>query len=319
MSQRKKILAYTIKLSVGVLCFGIIYFRMRSAFGNNASVFGFLNDPVSLWLLAACCLFMPVNWGIEAYKWRLITKGVEPIGFWRAYGSVMAGVCTGNLAPGRSTEFVAKILFFKPENRALISVLHFVNGMLQLSVTIVIGVLAFMVRIGDTGQAGPMIYGILLFSGLLLLLFLLVIFRFRALQSWLFSLKWLRPYKPEEPVELPLRRLLMLFVCSVWRYTVFVIQFFLLFACLQVETPMSSFLCSVGIYFMLTSIVPMISIIEPAIRAAIALFVFNMSDEESVKLVTISTLLWLINIVLPSLIGYIIILKEKFVIKTKFT
>jgi hypothetical protein len=55
----------------------------------------------------------------------------------------------------------------------------------------------------------------------------------------------------------------------------------------------------------------MISFIEPAIRAAIALFVFNNASDNTVIVVMSTTFLWIINVVIPSLIGYIIILKEK--------
>ena len=147
----------------------------------------------------------------------------------------------------------------------------------------------------------------------------MVIFRFEKIQSLIFSWKWFSRHKPEKPVGLIPRQLLILFTASLFRYGIFVIQFYLLLRALQVETPMISFLCSVGIYFMLTSIIPMISVIEPAIRAAIALFVFQAADQDTAKVITVSTLLWLINIVLPSLIGYVIILKEKFIINTKLT
>ena len=68
---------------------------------------------------------------------------------------------------------------------------------------------------------------------------------------------------------------------------------------------------SIAAYFMLTSLIPMISVIEPAIRAAIALFVFNSNSDNSVTIVLSSTFIWIINVVIPSAIGYMIILKEK--------
>src|SRR5688572_30961137 len=81
-------------------------------------------------------LLIPVNWGIEAYKWKLITAPIQWVSYKTATKSVYSGVCLGNLAPGRATEFLAKIIFFKIENRPKISVLHFVGGMFQLSITI---------------------------------------------------------------------------------------------------------------------------------------------------------------------------------------
>jgi hypothetical protein len=59
----------------------------------------------------------------------------------------------------------------------------------------------------------------------------------------------------------------------------------------------------------------MISFIEAAVRAAIALIVFKGFDIPEVDLVLAAVMLWLINIVLPSIAGYIIILKENFEFK----
>jgi hypothetical protein len=73
---------------------------------------------------------------------------------------------------------------------------------------------------------------------------------------------------------------------------------------------------SIAAYFMLTSLIPMISFIEPAIRAAIALFVFNNAGDNTIIVVLSSTLVWIINVIFPSIIGYIIILKEKLDFKT---
>ena len=56
----------------------------------------------------------------------------------------------------------------------------------------------------------------------------------------------------------------------------------------------------------------MISFIEPAIRAAIALLVFSSLNVPEMALVITAVLLWLMNIVVPSVIGYAIIVKEKF-------
>ena len=56
----------------------------------------------------------------------------------------------------------------------------------------------------------------------------------------------------------------------------------------------------------------MISFIEPAIRAAIAVLVFGGTEINEVSLVVTAVMVWLINIALPSIVGYIIIVKEKF-------
>jgi hypothetical protein len=99
---------------------------------------------------------------------------------------------------------------------------------------------------------------------------------------------------------------------SAFRYFVFTSQFVLIFKLFfggPIDLPL---MASVFIYFLLTTVLPMISVIEPAIRAAIALLVFGNSGISQVSIVTIAVLVWFINIALPSLFGYFIILGEKF-------
>jgi hypothetical protein len=105
--------------------------------------------------------------------------------------------------------------------------------------------------------------------------------------------------------------LLKLVVLSMMRYFVFSLQFYLVYRVLSLPMPVMQMASSIAVYFMLTSLIPMVSFIEPAIRAAIALFVFNQVNDSYISVVLSATLLWFINVVLPSVIGYLIILKAK--------
>jgi O-antigen ligase len=105
--------------------------------------------------------------------------------------------------------------------------------------------------------------------------------------------------------------LLKLILFSIIRYLVFTTQFYLIYNALSPQNDMVQTFMSIAAYFMLTSLIPMISFIEPAIRAAIALFVFNNAADNTIIVVLSSTFVWIINVVIPSIIGYIIILKEK--------
>jgi hypothetical protein len=105
--------------------------------------------------------------------------------------------------------------------------------------------------------------------------------------------------------------ILKLISFSIIRYFVFTMQFYLIYNALAPQNDILQIFMSIATYFMLTSLIPMISAIEPAIRAAIALFVFNNNGDNTIIIVLSSTFVWIINVVVPSAIGYIIILKEK--------
>jgi len=107
LNKHKKIISIVIKLLIGVACFALVYFRLKSDFTPNSLQLLYQNvfSGSGFIYLLICLALIPVNWGIESYQWKLITWPVEGINFSTAQKSVYSGICLGNLAPGRATEF----------------------------------------------------------------------------------------------------------------------------------------------------------------------------------------------------------------------
>src|SRR5690606_4925553 len=132
---------FIIKLFVGVGSFVFIYTRLKNDLTPDKIqlLYNSLFSPTALFYLSLVLCLIPINWGIESYKWKLITAPIQWVSYRTATKSIYSGLCLGNLSPGRATEFLAKIIYFKIDNRPKITVLHFVGGMFQLSITIVAG------------------------------------------------------------------------------------------------------------------------------------------------------------------------------------
>jgi hypothetical protein len=304
-----------VKILIGIGSFLFIYYRIKDDLSteNLLLLKNSFSQPAAYFLLLFCLLLIPVNWGIESYKWKLITNPIEEISFKTATKSVYAGLCIGNLAPGRATEFLAKILFFKADNRPTITLLHFVNGMFQLSITILLGLFALIFKFDSSnGLSNIQFLSIGIFCMLLLAFFLMFVFKFNTLQKWVFGLFKRSLAAKSLPYSFTKNSIGTLFLLSVIRYFVFTTQFVLILKLFYGEMITTPILASVCIYFLFTTVLPMISFIEPAIRAAIAILVFKNTGISEISLVVTAVLLWLINIVLPSIFGYIIILREKF-------
>ena len=158
MIKPKKILAIGIKLLICVISFYIIYARLNSTPHLKEQLAVWFLEPRLYLILAGTLLLMPVNWGIESYKWKLITSTVEPVSYSTAVKSVFSGICVGNIAPGRAMEFLAKIFFFKPGNRPVITVLHFINGMFQMLITVMFGVVAVAGKFNTTTSPAPVYF-----------------------------------------------------------------------------------------------------------------------------------------------------------------
>lgn len=314
MSKVKKILSPLIKVVLGLACFSVIWYRLAPEFSaQNLTLLSHqIFTPKGFWCLIAALVLIPVNWGIEAYKWQLITKPVQAITYQRATRSVYAGVCVGNLAPGRATEFLAKIFFFDAEKRSQVTVLHFVGGLFQLSITIIAGFAALYTQVHLlAGNLKWLQYLLPVLGGILILALIAGVWKINFLLQY--ASKRLNRNQETAPLTYQFTgsQLFQLFVFSALRYVVFLAQFYFLLALLS-NSPIANILSGIALYFLITTILPMFSAIEAAVRAAVALVVLKDSGISATGLALSSVLLWIINIIVPSIVGYVFLIRENF-------
>ena len=289
----------------------MIYSRLSQIPELSTQLLSWLHQPLIIFVLVASCFLMPINWGIESYKWKLVTQQVESIPYTTALKSVFMGICLGNIAPGRAMEFLGKIYFFKSQNKPSVTILHFINGMFQMLITVLVGISAIAYKFQLVHSSPQLVYSIIIFGVVLIIFFCLAILNVSTIQRKLKFIKWFKFSDSTQQLSFSKMLLLKLVVLSMLRYLVFSFQFYLVYRVLSLPMPVMQMASSIAVYFMLTSLIPMISFIEPAIRAAIALFVFNQVNDSYISVVLSATLLWFINVVLPSVIGYLLILKAK--------
>lgn len=315
----KKTISLLIKLLIGVISFWIIYNRLSSIPHFKEQCIQWLSAPEVYVVLIISLLLMPINWGIESYKWNLITQQIEPLSYKTSIKSVLAGICIGNIAPGRAMEFLAKIYYFKPQNRPSATILHFINGLFQMLITVTVGLLAIAYKLQNTNQTPIFAYFAIGGGFIMILIFSWAIFNVHWIQHKMQFIKWFKRLEGTETLTFSKPLIVKLISLSIIRYATFTFQFFIIYKTLVPQSDSIHVFTSVAAYFVITSVIPMISFIEPAIRAAIAILVFNkITDNEAVVALT-ATLLWLINVVIPSVLGYLIILKEKIQFKNPNT
>jgi hypothetical protein len=306
----KKNITAIIKILIGVLCIGLIAQRLYASYSpENLKSVREIFSAKNYLLLAVTCLLMFVNWGIETLKWKVITQPLEKISFSKAWQSVWTGVCIGNLTPGRLGEFAGRILFFAPENRAKVATSHFVSGITQLIITIVSGCTGLLVFSGVVNTG----FFIVTIAGEIILLAILVValVRLNKVLTWLIRVSFLKKFD-FEGLSFDKNLLSKLLSLSALRYFVFSFQFYLLLHCCDIFGSFFEITAAIAIMYLLLSTIPMISFVEVGVRAYVAVLLFKSFEVNEWQLSAIATLLWLINIAVPSLIGYIFILKNNF-------
>ena len=300
---------------IGLGSFFIIYLRLKSDLtSEKLELLGALAFSLEgLICFGFCLLLIPINWGIESFKWKIITEPVEKINFKTAMHSVYSGVCLGNLAPGRATEFLAKIIFFKIENRPKITALHFINGMFQLCVTYLFGLTALFFQLKQfEGDNMWLAYTTSTIAVVIFAIFIFCLVKIDLILNFITKKLNKQQVPGDFKYTFTAQKLIQLFGLSLIRYFVFALQFLLLIWLFHQQPLNFSIFVGMALYYLITTTIPMISVLEAPIRAAIALIVFHDSGISDSALALSSVLIWLINIILPSIYGYSILLKQNF-------
>jgi len=263
-------------------------------------------------LLLLVVLLMPVNWGLEGLKWRSLMKPQVKVPFLRALAGTMAGVTVSILTPNRVGEFAGRMLFIRPDKRDHAVAMSLAGSISQLMITLLVGVVFGLLH---TYQLDQMLWwyvplAILLLAGILWLYFNLG----RAERL-------LKPWKKNEFLHrarevignLSAKKLSGALLWSASRYVIFSFQLALLIIALVDLAPHFRpvlLVIMVPMYFLYQTAVPTIAFSEIGVRGMILAVMFTEYAQES-DLLLASTMLWIINIVTPALIGGVLLLLQR--------
>ncbi len=278
-------------------------------------------------LVAFAALLVPVNWGIEALKWHvLLERKRSSIG--QSYREVIVGATWGFLTPNRSGDAVARVALLPAADRARGLRSFGSSAWSQAGMTLTFGALAWAwwILIDDSNSNGVSANG---FSGLLSLggiealraipwiasagaigwwslgwanhrfgrkMMLLLEKRIR-LPHWLAA-------QSNESVAMIRFRLPVILVLSAARYGVFACQFALgLMAYGFIG--FTELLGAVALVYWGNMIIPTAALAEMGVREALIILLIQPQPEMVVPLIAGTFSIWILNLVLPALLGAI--------------
>ena len=269
------------------------------------------------WLVV---LMLFLNWGLEALKWQLLLSPLEKINFSKSLKSVFAGCSITMLTPNRTGEFGGRILFVRPENRIKAISATIVGSISQLTITIIIGVIAIITIKNATADYKlvkdlPWIFNqyVLVISSLSGFMLLMIFFRLDFLVNYLGRIPGLKKISQHISFLNFFNRkiLLRILFYSLLRYLVFILQYIFLLQVLQVE--IDGMLCfgMLAIFYLVMAILPTIGFTELPVRATTSVLILGLVSENVLGIQTAALGIWIINLVIPSIIGSIYILRTK--------
>lgn len=313
----KKILATFIKVAVVAFAFWFIYNKLTKH--NDLKEFVKLLEAIperQIWLvMSSVFLLMLFNWGLEAVKWKQLIERVEQISLWRAVESVFCGLTWAVFTPNRLGEYGGRVFFLSPKRRVIGIVAMTVGNIGQLVLTNVFGAIAVCVFVHRFIPLEPIIFAAVCgVAAVFALFFLIFYFNIKWLNGLLLSIKFTRKYKKFYSVlaRYQKKELLQILLFCLARYAIFTTQYIIMFLWLIPNLSAADIIMLVPILFFVQSTLPSLDLLDIGIRSVTALFFFKYVTIQNTAVVACIASIWLINIIIPAILGSYFVFKLNF-------
>ena len=318
-AKRINIFGVTIRLILLILCLVFVITAIRQSethidFTSFANVF---YQPASFLIFLMVLLLAPLNWGLEAFKWKLMTSPVEEISFKKACHSTFTGFAAGFATPNRVGDYYGRTLPFQKANALKIAAVNLVSGFVQFIATALFGICGVMYLMLNL-PGGENIFQISLpyvfsLAIIFLMLHVIVLFYPAVLIKPLSTVKWLGRYVNKATgFEYYTRKQLLFFIfLSVLRTLVFTIQMHLLMKVLGIDLSFALSLMLISAYFFILTVSPSLMMNKLGLRESISVMVFGAFVPAVWTVVSAVFMLWLLNQVLPVCAGAWLMLRYK--------
>lgn len=270
-------------------------------------------DKKALGFMATGLLLVPVNWGLEALKWKWLVNRLMPMRFLSALMSVLAGISFTMLTPNRLGEFLGRMLYMPDGTRLKTAALSAMGSISQLAITLLGGILglALLLKTEAGQQQLPSMLAYTVVYGTLVVLIVLLVFFFqtgrlvRLLEKWP-AAQPLVPYVHALGV-IGNSRLWTILGISMIRYIIFLLQYRFVFLAFRIDMPFIHMLAATSAMFLMLAVVPTIALAELSLRGKAGLLLFGLFHTNAVGILAASGAVWLMNIIVPSLAGSLIL------------
>lgn len=269
---------------------------------------------ISILLPLTVVLLMPLNWAFEAGKWQLAVQQIQQISFFRAFKAVLSGVSFSITTPNRVGEYLGRALYMDEGNRLRTIAITMLSSLSQLLITLAAGLagLLYMKTDIEGSQLVPGIWLMVLIWGTGIVTVVLLTLYYRL--NWLVRLSEKIPffnryaYLLEAIGKTKNNVLTGMLLLSLLRYSIFIIQYFLLGIFFGVYPGLVNASAMISVFFLVMAVIPTFAIAELGIKGKVALLVMGVYSINKAGIFFTTAGIWFINLVIPAVIGSLLIL-----------
>ncbi|MGZ8560945.1 MAG: lysylphosphatidylglycerol synthase domain-containing protein [Flavisolibacter sp.] len=279
------------------------WLQIRSSFSSYKIIY-----------LIIAVLLIPVNWGLEALKWKISVNSIHPIRFLHAFKAVLSGVSFSVTLPNRVGEYAGRILYMPEGNRLKTISVTVVGSIAQLLITLIAGIIGLILlksKLVNRFEGFRIWYQFALYGLVIAGIATSILYFNVAVVVKLFK-RWIREERFIYLVD-ALRLfdgslLLQLLLLSSIRYMIFITQYILLFYLFEVNVDAATLMTVMSVVFLAMAMIPSIALVEVGLRNEISIQLVGMFSTNLLGISFTSVTIWFMNLVLPAIIGSILIL-----------
>ena len=310
VTKQKDVLTKLLQWLVSLLALGYVSWKLWEDRTSLAEIWNHIGWENIGWIALAALLVIP-NLGLEALKWRQVLHPLYPdVTLKQSTKAILAGMATGIWTPGKVGEYAGRVLYLKEGQRMGALLATFIDRLCQLTITLLAGVWGLSPLASGrpedalfSEEVDKGLYFLTLLSLTLTITFLLSPSQLtsRIPESWT-RRKWLKDLK-EAPQHFQEKDLIPVLAMAALRYIVFTSQYLILLLAFGYEGSLQMAVLMIMVVFVAKSVVPVPGILELGIRESIAVQAFAWIGLGAAPAIQATLLLYLINILLPTLVG----------------
>jgi len=283
-------------------------------FGDLSYVWSDLFSGSTQYLMLLLVLFMMfLNWSAETMKWKRVALKLQKLSFGESLRSVLAGLAVGFFVPNRVGEYAGKALMLEKSNFWKASVLAFYTSYAQLFTTAFWGLVSLIFfRSELIFFFSVRLYLVSVSVLAVVLMVLLILFFYLDKISHLFRRRKRIYAQINVLSSLDFIDKLYVLAYSFMRFIIFSTQYIVLLLLLGIRMPFTDAFLIISLLYAVLMIMPTIAFTELPARSAVLLLILSAwveltdgfyTDALELRVIIASTLIWLINIAAPAVIG----------------
>ncbi|MEM7548524.1 MAG: lysylphosphatidylglycerol synthase domain-containing protein [Bacteroidota bacterium] len=296
-----------------LILLGVVYYLVQKLGSIDSIVASTITIQLQqlhsgFWLLGLIVLLMPFNWFLEAKKWQVLAKPFKKISISESFHGVLCGLSLGFVTPHALGDYAGKALSVDVSERKFMVAPIFVGRLSQMLMTLVFGFFGLNQVLLNNSTSWNTTNILLVMVLAIMLIFLVVrIFRksiYRLMRKSKRYFTILKEFSSDDYLKV--------IAFSAFRYLIFCSQFLLTLYLFDI--PLSTLILFYGVtwIFLIKSSLPSFNFLSDlGIREFSAIYFFSFYGIDEILIVAASLMLWLVNLLIPSLIGSFFILKMK--------